>query len=76
MSREIFLDRVVFSIVTISVIILATLATWTIVETQRPNWEADRIYNQSCINMGGILVDKMCVDPVKFKEAKIFIQLG
>ena len=40
------------------------------------NNQFDTQYTQACHSNQGILIDNICVDPQKFEEAKIHLQIG
>ena len=73
-TQTVFIVFIVVALIAFALLIVDGIAG--VAKTIEINNQFDTQYMQACHSNQGILIDNVCVDPQKFEEAKIHLQIG
>ena len=73
-TQTVFVVFIVVALIAFAFLIVDGVTS--VASTIQINNQFDTQYMQACHSNQGILIDNICVDPQKFEEAKIHLQIG
>lgn len=73
-TQTVFILFIVMALVAFALLIVDGITG--VAKTIEINNQFDTQYMQACHSNQGTLIDNICVDPQKFEEAKIHLQIG